>query len=95
MKICIFEDDAHGGPTSISIVIEGVEVLAKCASLSQACFLLMGLVYAINLSYPKKVKHTFEVFQKLFLELDVLKLSSKVQTLKSKLLMRMNEYMTC
>ncbi|CAM4575413.1 unnamed protein product [Leuciscus chuanchicus] len=36
------------------IAIEGAEVLAH------ACTYLMGLIYALELSYPKKLKYTFE-----------------------------------
>lgn len=41
----------------------------------------------LNHEYPKRLKYTFEVFQKLFLELDRVKLLKRVQSLKSKLMM--------
>lgn len=47
--------------------------------------LLIGLIYALNLEHPMKLKHTFEVFKELFLELDGAKLLKKVHSLKSKL----------
>lgn len=70
----------------VSIVLEGSKVLSKCENTAKACALLMGLIYALNLQYPSKLKYTFEVFQKLFMELDGLKLSPKVRSLKNKLL---------
>lgn len=79
----------HGngdGEPVVSIVLEGSKVLSKCENTAKACSLLMGLIYALNLQYPSKLKYTFEVFQKPFLELDGLKLSPKVQSLKNKLL---------
>nr|XP_023646334.1 uncharacterized protein LOC111832844 isoform X2 [Paramormyrops kingsleyae] len=72
-------------PASARIILEGTEVLADL-DVPRACALLMGLIYALNLSYPKELKNTFEVFQKIFLELDDLKSSPKVMSLKSKLL---------
>ncbi|RXN38553.1 sterile alpha motif domain-containing 3-like protein [Labeo rohita] len=73
-------------PVNVSVIIEGTEILEDCRSVTNACLLLMGVIYAVNLSYPLKLKYTFEVFQKLFLELDILKMSPKVQSLHKKLL---------
>uniref|UniRef100_A0A8C1YI87 Uncharacterized protein n=1 Tax=Cyprinus carpio TaxID=7962 RepID=A0A8C1YI87_CYPCA len=67
-------------PKNIGIVIEGMEVITGLGDIARACSVLLGLTYALNLDYP-----TFEVFQKLFLELDDSKLSNKVQSLKSNL----------
>lgn len=70
-------------PKEIGVVIDGTEVINGLGDIARACCLLLGLTYALNL---KQLKYTFEVFQKLFLELDGSKLSTKVQSLKSKLL---------
>ncbi|MED6269180.1 hypothetical protein CHARACLAT_030520 [Characodon lateralis] len=88
MKICVFHvSEGHEGllHVDVSIVIKGTEVLNSCPSVAKASLLLMGIIYALNLSYPPKLKYTFEVFQKLLLELDVLKLSLKVQSLRKTL----------
>lgn len=86
MNICVLrESAAHEGPNraDVSIIIEGTEVLDDCRYVAKVCLLIMGFIYTMNLSYPPKMKYTFEVFQKLFLELDVLKMSPKVQSLCS------------
>ncbi|XP_034721379.1 uncharacterized protein LOC117940105 [Etheostoma cragini] len=85
MKIVISRGATLSDPTSASIFIEGTEVL-RDLDVPRACAFLMGLIYGLNLSYPKELKNTFEVFQKIFLELDGLKASPKVMSLKSKLL---------
>ena len=72
-------------PVTVSIVLEGQEILS-CGSVAKACMLLMGLIYALNLAYPATLRYTFEVFQKLLLELDGVRLSPKIQTFKVKLL---------
>ncbi|XP_053303602.1 uncharacterized protein LOC128462296 [Pleuronectes platessa] len=74
----------EGLDNQIGIAIEGEEVLFGISDVAHACAFLIGLTYALELSYPKKLKYTFEVFQKIFLELeDVnLKMSSKVHDLK-------------
>ena len=91
MKICFLpESAAHEGATHADVsIIKGTEVLDDRRYVAKACLLLMGFIYAMNLSYPAKMKYTFEVFQKLFLELDVLKMSPKVQSLHTKLLVWM------
>ncbi|KAJ8246207.1 hypothetical protein GJAV_G00264920 [Gymnothorax javanicus] len=88
MKIIVIQNVAQVDqcPSYVSVVIEGKEVLEDCRSVTNACLLLMGTIYAVNLCHPLKLKYTFEVFQKLFLELDILKMSSKVQALHRKLL---------
>lgn len=77
------EDDGY---EDIGIVIEGQEVLAGLGNVPQACAALLGFTYVLNLQYPKPLKYTFEVYQKLFMELDGLKLSPKVLSLKNQLL---------
>ncbi|XP_061565367.1 uncharacterized protein LOC133419892 [Cololabis saira] len=87
MKVIVIHNVmAEEDPAEVSIVIEGIQVLTGCGNRTKACMLLMGLIYALNLEYPKTLKNTFQVFQKLFLELDGAKLLKKVHSLKSKLL---------
>uniref|UniRef100_A0A8C1N7J3 Uncharacterized protein n=1 Tax=Cyprinus carpio TaxID=7962 RepID=A0A8C1N7J3_CYPCA len=68
----------HEPPADISVVIEGVKVLNELPSFTSAFALLLRMIY-INLAYPKTLRFTFEVFQKVLLQLDQHKMSSKVQ----------------
>lgn len=86
IKILVMHGADGEEPVDASIILEGMEMLSGCRNYTNACLLLMGLVYALNIAYPKKLRYTFEVFQKLFLELDGIKLSPKVHALKVKLL---------
>uniref|UniRef100_A0A3Q3GTT7 Uncharacterized protein n=1 Tax=Labrus bergylta TaxID=56723 RepID=A0A3Q3GTT7_9LABR len=61
-------------PADIGIVIEGMEVLHELTSVASACALLLGLINALNLAYPKPLCFTFEH-----------KMSPKVHNLYSKL----------
>ncbi|KAI3375435.1 hypothetical protein L3Q82_021918 [Scortum barcoo] len=72
-------------PADIGIVIEGMEVLHDLTSVASACAHLLGLVYILNLAYPKPLRFTFEVFQKVFMQLDPHKMSYKVQSLYGRL----------
>ncbi|KAF7694186.1 hypothetical protein HF521_007939, partial [Silurus meridionalis] len=72
---------AEDDPVDVSIVIEGIQVISGCGYKTKACMLLIGLIYSLNLEYPKKLKNTFEVFQKLLLELDGGKCLKKVHSL--------------
>ncbi|KAF6723796.1 hypothetical protein FQA47_019494, partial [Oryzias melastigma] len=85
LKILVVRGTAED-PVNVSIVLEGQEILCHCQNPAKACALLMGCIYGMNLEYPRELRYTFEVFQKLFLELDLIKLSPKVQALKAKLL---------
>ncbi|KAA0723563.1 hypothetical protein E1301_Tti003322 [Triplophysa tibetana] len=65
--------------------MEGSKVLSGCGNRTTACILLMGMIYALNIEYPRNLKYSFDVFQKLFLELDGANPLKKVQTLKRKI----------
>ncbi|XP_054587898.1 uncharacterized protein [Nothobranchius furzeri] len=89
MKVAVIHPSVaqdNQDPVYVCVIIEGLEVLQDCKTVTNACLLLMGVIYAVNLSYPQKLKYTFEAFQKLFLELDSLRMSAKVQSLHKKLL---------
>ncbi|XP_051777783.1 uncharacterized protein LOC127526402 [Erpetoichthys calabaricus] len=76
LNIAIIKDK---NPNTGTILIEGAKILDGI-DVPRCCALLMGLIYALNLSYPKDLKCTYEVFQKLFLELDGLKTSGKLNS---------------
>uniref|UniRef100_A0A087YS58 Uncharacterized protein n=1 Tax=Poecilia formosa TaxID=48698 RepID=A0A087YS58_POEFO len=79
MKVIVMHNImAEEDPSDVSIVTEGNQVMEGCGSRIKACVLLMGLIYALNLDYPKQLKNTFEAFQKPFLEFDGVKLLKKV-----------------
>ncbi len=71
----------------MKIIVLSRSVEEEDASMTQPCLSLMGCIYSLNLSYPPKLRNTFEVFQKIFLGLDALKFSPKVNSLHRKRLM--------
>ncbi|XP_066527645.1 uncharacterized protein [Hoplias malabaricus] len=86
LKIVTKGGSTDGSPLEAGIVLEGVQVIAGLQSVPNACVILIGLMYAVNLSYPKSPRYTFEFFQKMLLELDSGKLSPRILSLKNKLL---------
>lgn len=88
MAVFVIRKEGNGRlepPEDIGIVIEGVKVLHELTSVASAYALLLGLIYALNLAYPKSFRFTFEVLQKIVMQLDQHKMSSKVHNLYSKL----------
>ncbi|XP_026118023.1 uncharacterized protein LOC113097008 [Carassius auratus] len=77
----IRQEGAESGddPADVGIVLEGVEVMSELGNVAFAVVMLLGLVYALNLSYPQELKYTFEVLQKIIMELD----GNKGQVLKT------------
>ncbi|XP_059208218.1 sterile alpha motif domain-containing protein 3-like [Centropristis striata] len=73
-------------PEDVGIIVEGVQVLSDIKDVATACALLFGTIYDLNLSYPTDLRYTFEFIQKILMELDTHRLSTKIQVLKNKLL---------
>uniref|UniRef100_A0A672SH25 Uncharacterized protein n=1 Tax=Sinocyclocheilus grahami TaxID=75366 RepID=A0A672SH25_SINGR len=65
-------------PLQTGIVLEGIQVMAGLAGVANSCVFLLGLIHAINLSYPKELRYSFEFFQKILLELDSGKLFNSI-----------------
>lgn len=77
--------DAQTVAKDIGIILEGQEVLSKLPSVANAVAILLGLLYALNLEYPKTLKLTFEYIQKVIMELDPKGMTNKVKRLYDKL----------
>ncbi len=69
---------------NMAIILEEAIVLEDIKDLPSAFAYLFGLLYALNMEYPKELKYTFEVIQKVFMDLGGT-CSARVQSLKSKL----------
>ncbi|KAJ8349284.1 hypothetical protein SKAU_G00244140 [Synaphobranchus kaupii] len=84
----IREDGTSGvpfNPLDISIVLEDQVAICNVKSWPDAVVLLFGLLYALHLSYPKKLVTFFEFVQKVLLNLEDGKLRPKLLALKNEL----------
>ena len=79
------EEDPLQPRRDVGIIIEGVEVLNELPSVAHGCALLFGFIYALNLSYPGELKHTFDALQKIFMEIEPKKMTRRVCSLSVKL----------
>nr|XP_024660687.1 uncharacterized protein LOC112435901 [Maylandia zebra] len=79
------EDGQNGHYDDIGIFVEGEIVMDNIGSPAQACALMLGVIYALNLAYPKELRHYYEFIQKVLMGLDGEKLSPKVLGLKNKI----------
>uniref|UniRef100_A0A8B9RBM8 Uncharacterized protein n=1 Tax=Astyanax mexicanus TaxID=7994 RepID=A0A8B9RBM8_ASTMX len=78
-------DDSHPPTKDVTIFIEGTQVLSQLPSVATAFVMLFGLIYALNLKYPKKLQFTFEFVQKVLMELEAKTMSPKVNRLSAQL----------
>ncbi|KAL3999200.1 beta-galactoside alpha-2,6-sialyltransferase (sialyltransferase 2) [Sarotherodon galilaeus] len=67
--------------------VEGDIVLHNIPDLSTALAYLFGLVYALNIDYPKQMSYTFEATQAIFFELGGSQCSQRIRSLRTKLLL--------
>lgn len=84
--ICVTREMPGNDFSDVGIVIEGVVVIQDLDSVAIATAMLFGLFYSLNMKYPSQLRYTFEVIQKVIMELDVTQLSRKAQSFKTKLL---------
>uniref|UniRef100_A0A3B3IPA4 Uncharacterized protein n=1 Tax=Oryzias latipes TaxID=8090 RepID=A0A3B3IPA4_ORYLA len=61
----------------VGIIIEGVVILQDLDNVALATAMLFGLFYCFNMSYLAQLPYTFEVIQKVVMELDPTELSRK------------------
>ncbi|KAI5627564.1 hypothetical protein C0J50_12884, partial [Silurus asotus] len=85
LKIVTKRGSTDGSLLETGIVLEGKEVIEGLQSISAACVILLVLIYAVNLNYPKPLRYTFKFFQKILL-VDSGKLFPKIMSFKNKLL---------
>ncbi|XP_028300826.1 uncharacterized protein LOC114462299 [Gouania willdenowi] len=81
------DDDAGTTVRDHAVVLEGDIVLHNIPDLSSALAYLFGLLYALNIDYPKQMSYTFEAIQAIFFELGGSRCSQRIRALKTKLLL--------
>jgi len=69
----------------IGIFVEGLIILDNCGSVAQACAIMLGIIYALNMAYPKELRYYYEFIQKVLFRMDGEKLSLKILGLKNKI----------
>uniref|UniRef100_A0A8D2ZI94 Uncharacterized protein n=1 Tax=Scophthalmus maximus TaxID=52904 RepID=A0A8D2ZI94_SCOMX len=83
--IYVVKDTPSSDYSDLGIILEGVVVLQDIENVSLATAMLFGLFYTLNIRYPTKLRYTFEVIQRVVMELEPTELSRKVQSLKTKM----------
>ncbi|XP_034547703.1 uncharacterized protein LOC117818761 [Notolabrus celidotus] len=78
------EDDDAPNVLDVAVVLEGAIVLHDMPDLCTAFAYLFGLLYAMNIDYPKQMAYTFEAIQTIFFELGSVH-SQRTRSLKTKL----------
>lgn len=78
---------ADGDDTvSFAVVIEEEIIFPSVSDFPRAVSLLMGLLYALNIDYPKGIRYTFEVIQKVLMDIGGGHCTALVHGLRNKLL---------
>ena len=70
---------------NIALILEETVVLEDLPDLQSAFAYLLGLLYALNILYPKALKYTFETLQHVFMDIGS-GCTQRVRSLKKKLL---------
>ncbi|KAL2088226.1 hypothetical protein ACEWY4_017054 [Coilia grayii] len=87
--LIVTEDAERPVPKEVVDVVLAVEesvVLRKLKDVPHAFALLMGLLYVLNIQYPKGLRYMFEVIQKVIMKIGENTCSSRVNGVRNKLM---------
>ncbi|KAK9539536.1 hypothetical protein VZT92_004636 [Zoarces viviparus] len=70
----------------VAVVLEEHVILKEQKDVARAFATLMGLLYSLNIDYPKGLKYTFEVIQKLVMGIGSGNCSAKANGLRNRML---------
>lgn len=71
------------------VVLEEKIIFSSLNDFPKAVELLMGLLYTLNIDYPKCLRYTFEVIQKVLMDIGGRQCSALVHGLRNKLLRKL------
>ncbi|XP_062320482.1 uncharacterized protein LOC134022749 [Osmerus eperlanus] len=92
MKMGILEvtdsstNSANPKVVDVAVILEEEVVMDNLGDLTNALMILFGLLFALNMEYPKDLKYTFEAVQKIILNMGE-KCTARIQSLKNTLLL--------
>lgn len=86
MAICVIKKE-RGDYEDIGIVVDGTVIIEQIKSVAQACALMLGAIYVLDLAYPKELKYYYEFAQKVLVQMNSDKLSSKVLILENSVIL--------
>lgn len=86
--LTVLQDDDISAPArvmNVAVILEEDIALQDLCDLPTAFAYIFGLIYTLNLQYPKELRYTIENIQKIFMELGT-DLCARDRSLKNKLL---------
>ncbi|XP_062293697.1 sterile alpha motif domain-containing protein 3-like [Scomber scombrus] len=69
-----------------AVVLEEAVILSELKDIPRAIALLMGLLFSLNIDYPKELRYTFEIIQKVLMNIGGGQCSSLVHGFRNRLL---------
>ncbi len=83
--LTVLDDDDDDAVINIALVLEETIVLKDIPDTPTALAYLFGLLYTLNMEFPKDIRYTFETIQHIFMEMST-NCSQRVRSFKTKLL---------
>lgn len=70
-------------------------MMDKIESVVQACAMILGVIYALNMAYYKELKYFYELIKKVLLQMCDERLSPRVLGLKNKIYAGLEDFFSC